>query len=265
MASVKVVDGRPPLDVQDGVVVYIEKYASLEEFDATWRLWIIDYDGEPIDVLVNELSRLLPQFEVLRFGGITEAKTTELRTSKTEERPQVVEVKAPQQQVQESISFDEWEQRFEALRESIDDRMLLVNSGRPGKNGKPGKDGKDGRDGRDGKDLIATEVELEDLKNVNIDEAKKGQFLSYDGENWIAKDAPFSVRYGGGGAGSTGTGGGIPEAPEDGKYYVRQNGQWIDLSLIIAELIPALLDGGNFTTGVSNGNSSTVDAGNFSP
>jgi hypothetical protein len=68
--------------------------------------------------------------------------------------------------------------------------MLLVGPGRPGKDGKNGKDGRDGlngRDGADGKDLTATEVELGDLKNVFVDDAKRNQVLAFDGTDWIPK------------------------------------------------------------------------------
>lgn len=37
-------------------------------------------------------------------------------------------------------------------------------------------------------------------------------------------------------------GGGIPEAPQDGSYYVRQNGAWVNLSTALS----AAADGGNF-------------------
>lgn len=202
MASVQVVNSRPPLEALEGVIVYVEKYATLDDFEATWKIWIIDYDGEPIDVLVTEIARVLPGFRISRVGGITEATTTELRTAQTEQRPQPAPastepVQVPQQQ-QVAYDFSEWEARFEALRESIEDRMLLVNSGRPGKDGARGPAGKDGKDG---KDLVATDTKLGDLKDVETEDAKQGDFLSYDGSAWVPKAAPVILRYGKGGGG----------------------------------------------------------------
>lgn len=57
----------------------------------------------------------------------------------------------------------------------------------------------------------------------------------------------------------------VEEAPQDGNYYVRQNGAWVDLASALSALEDRIVGGGNFTTGVSDDDTSdTVDGGNFS-
>lgn len=56
----------------------------------------------------------------------------------------------------------------------------------------------------------------------------------------------------------------VEEAPLDGNFYVRQNGAWIDLQTALDTLAARVIDGGNFTTGVSDGYDSTIDGGSFS-
>jgi hypothetical protein len=55
----------------------------------------------------------------------------------------------------------------------------------------------------------------------------------------------------------------IPEAPQDGNYYVRQNGAWINLSAALFALNDQIIDGGNLTTGSSTGDDEIIDGGNF--
>jgi hypothetical protein len=57
---------------------------------------------------------------------------------------------------------------------------------------------------------------------------------------------------------------GIEEAPQDGNYYVRQDGQWINLSAALFALNDKIIDGGNLTTGSSQGDDDTIDGGGFS-
>ncbi len=57
----------------------------------------------------------------------------------------------------------------------------------------------------------------------------------------------------------------VAEAPQDGNYYVRQSGAWVDLATALSALEGRIVGGGNFTTGVSDDNTSdTVDGGVFS-
>lgn len=252
LARLKVIDGRPPLDAGSGVIIYVSKYPATTEFEATWNIWIIDFDNEPLDIIIRQIRGILPDFTVLEEGAIIKASTTELISDKTELRPTVKPSKP------DPIASD-LGQKFEELRQSIEDRMLLVRPGRAGKDGIPGKDGLRGRDGKDGKDLVATDAELGDLNDVFIDDAKKGQFLMFDGASWIARFVPQMMKSGGGGGG-----GGIEEAPKDGNYYVRQDGQWVNLADAISGLFN--LDAGDFTTGIAETTTPTeLNGGEFSP
>lgn len=56
----------------------------------------------------------------------------------------------------------------------------------------------------------------------------------------------------------------VGEAPQDGAYYVRQNGTWVNLATALSALEDRIVGGGNFTTGVSDDDTSdTVDGGVF--
>lgn len=243
ICSVEIVDAKPALRAGDGVVIYIKRYPDLSEFEAKWDIWIIDYDNEPVDVVIRQLRTLLPQFTVIEEGAIIKASTTELRSDKTESEIE--------EEDDDDEDDDPYEERFQDLLQSIEDRMLLVGPGRPGKDGRDGVDGKDGRNGNDGKDLVATDAELNDLQDVFVSDANRGQFLMFDGAGWIPRFVPQVFSGGGGGSteggGGGGGGGSMPEPPSDGYFYVRQvtggTGQWVDLLTALNSLT---LDAGDF-------------------
>lgn len=226
VAKALIVDGKPKLGNGSGVVIYIDRYPIVDEFQARWKIWIIDYDNEPIDLILQQMRALLPGFAVISDGVITEAETVEIRSEDTQRKPE--------QQTQSIVNFSAFEKRFQDLVESIQDRMLLVG---PGRAGKDGRDGVDGRDGRDGRDLVATDTKLGDLLDVDDEGAKEGQFLMFDGIRWVARFIPQVYKYAGGGGGTGGgEGGGIADVPSDGNYYVRKNGQWFTLVSALQEL-----------------------------
>lgn len=174
-AKIRIAEGRPSLELQDGIVIYVSQFAEVEDFEALWHLWIVDFDNEPLDIVLAQLRRLFPSFSILDSGTIVHGAITEIRTARTEIKP------SEQPQSQESIQtyIDELQERFLELEESIQDRMLLIQSGRAG------RDGVDGRDGRDGSDMVATDARLGDLRDVAVDDVKKDQVLTFDGNNWI--------------------------------------------------------------------------------
>lgn len=217
VAKTLIVDGKPKLGNGSGVVIYIDRYPSVDEFQARWKIWVIDYDNEPIDLILQQMKALLPGFAVVSDGVITEAETVEIKSPDTQQKPQ--------QQNQSLANFSIFEKRFQDLAESIQDRMLLVG---PGRAGRDGRDGTNGRDGRDGKDLIATDAKLGDLQDVEDQDAKEGQFLMFDGLKWVARFVPSISKYAGGG--------GIPDAPSDGNAYVRKSGEWITLLQALQEI-----------------------------
>lgn len=231
-ARVKIVDSRPPIDTGDSTVIYISRYPTISDFQATWNVWIIDNSNEPLDVILAQLKRLLPGFQVTDNGIIIKATVTELKSANTEIAP-VAPVK------QDSGLLSGLQAKFDELKQSIEDRMLLVGPGRPGKDGVDGKDGINGKDGVNGKDLLASDAVLDDLKDVFVADAKKGQVLTFDGASWVSRFVPQLLK---GGSGSA-----IPEPPDDGRYYTRiivdGKGQWVDLLTAIRSLN---LDAGDF-------------------
>lgn len=178
-AKLTIVDSKPALSGNEGLYIYISRFPRVEEFEATWTLWIESDGSEPEDLVVAELKRLLPRVGV-SSGLMTQVTTTEFRSENTQTAPE-----APQTALN-AVDVSSIEARVEELVEDVQDRMLLINSGKAGKDGRDGKDGQDGKDGRDGKDIDATETELFDLKDVgqSVLPMEKGQVLTWDGNQW---------------------------------------------------------------------------------
>lgn len=234
-ARVKITEARSPIDTGDTTVIYISKYPTVSDVQAVWNIWIIDNSNEPLDIILAQLRRLLPGFAITSQGIVIKATVTELKSANTETAPE-----SPVKQEQGLLGV--LQARFDELKQSIEDRMLLVGPGRPGKDGEPGKDGlpgQNGKDGANGKDLVATDAVLDDLKDVFVADAKKGQVLTFDGASWVSRFVPQLLK---GGSGSA-----IPEPPDDGRYYTRiivdGKGQWVDLLTAIRSLN---LDAGDF-------------------
>lgn len=205
--EIRVVEKRPAPSGREGFFVYVEKYPTVDEFEATWKIWIESDGSEPDDLLLAEMRQLLPNFE-FKLGLIIEATVRDFKSEKTELKPK------PQQApsvMPPTGWMDGIEKRFEALAEDIQDRMLLVSSGRPGKDGERGPEGRPGapgRDGKDGKDMVATNAMLGELLDVKIAERlplKKGQVLTYNGSDWENLYIPQvqSITTGGGSSSQT--------------------------------------------------------------
>ena len=333
-AKISIVDSKPALSGAEGLFVYINRFPFVDEFQATWTIWIESDGSEPDDLVVAEIKTLLPSTKV-SVGLMTVVTTTDFLSTSTQRAPEA------SRQTQVKADLAELEERFQSLAEDVQDQMLLVNSGRPGKDG---KDGRDGADGRDGKDLVATDAELFDLQDVEQGiQMERGQVLTWDGSKWtnlyvrqtMSAGGPAGGGGGSGGDGvtrivagsnvtidpesgtgvvtinSSGTGGGavdsvngqtgvvvltaddvgalesgdnvselvndagyitlaevpesgIPEAPQDGNYYVRQDGAWVSLVDALTALNDRTIDGGDFNTGSSAGDTEVVDGGSFS-
>lgn len=184
-ADIKITESGLSLVPQDGIVIYIAKYPEIEDFEARWHLWIVDFDNEPLDVVVDRVRRLLPSFVPFSEGSIIHGTVLEFRTSKTD-----IEVKI--QTADHNLYIDQLEKRFNQLEQSIQHKLLFATLDSRSKDGINGKDGEDGRDGRDGRDIVATDAEIEDLKNVQVEDPKKDQVLTFDGSNWTNK---FSTQH----------------------------------------------------------------------
>lgn len=189
-ATVKIVDGKPALSGAEGITIYVGRFPELSEFEATFTLWVESDEETVEDVILAELKRLLPKVQI-SAGLMTKVTTTEFRSESTQAAPEAPKAQAAQ------VDLSVFEERFQALAEDVQDRMLLVTSGRPGKDG---QDGRDGFDGRDGRDLVATEVSLEELQNVEQIIAKEdGQVLTWRDGVWQNLFVPQVLSTGGSG------------------------------------------------------------------
>lgn len=261
-ARIEITDKKSPINTGDSTVIYISKYPVLSEFEATWTIWIADNSNEPVDIIIAQLKRLLPGFAVISNGIVIKANVTDLKSGNTEIIPSATPAAKTEQGLLAAL-----QSRFDELKQSIEDRMLMVGPGRAGKDGQNGKNGVNGRDGIDGingQDMLATNANLDDLQDVDVTDAQRGQYLMFDGGSWVARFVPQLIKAsGGGGSGNGANGGGIEEAPIDGNFYVRQDGQWVNLVDALSGL--ANIDAGNFTTGIADTNNPIeLNGGDFS-
>ena len=248
-AKLSITDGKPGLSGREGIYIHIDRFPSLEEFEATWTIYI--ESDEEIDLVVAEIKRLLPRVTVTP-GLLATLTTTDFRSESTQGAPEAPKAGTTQ------VDLSQYEERFQDLVEDVQDQMLLVSSGRPGKDG---RDGRDGANGRDGRDIDATQTELFDLGNVGPSQIplKPGQVLTWDGEKWTNLYVRQTTTYMGGGGKGDAPSGQInsdtitsdepPTEREDGKgplqdgdtwwksdtgaffvYYVDgDNGQWVQV------------------------------------
>ena len=128
-AKTSIVDGKPRLTGQEGVFIYIERFPSLAEFEATWSIYI--EGDEDKELVIAEIKRLLPKVQV-SAGLMTLVTTTDFRSDNTQKAPEAPKAQAAQ------VDLTQYEERFQALVEDVQDRMLLVTSGRSGKDGRDG-------------------------------------------------------------------------------------------------------------------------------
>ena len=196
-----IVEGGPGFGVDEAVYIYVEKYPTIEEFEATWRIWVRDNSGMGKYVL-DAMTALLPNFD---FQG-DHYTTTDFATSET-----VIKTQEEIEREESKKERAQFKEQFSGLKEGLEARIGAVSDGRDGVDGRDGldgRDGRDGKDGRDGRDLDATEVQLFDLKDVEQSSIalKKGQVLMWDGSSWTNLYVPqiqtlFTASGGGSGDG----------------------------------------------------------------
>ena len=92
-AHIKIVDQKPSLSGDDRLYVCIGRFPTLDEFEATWTIWL-EGDGETA-LVAAEIKRLLPKVEIEQ-GLLTIAKTTDFRSESTQTAPEAPKVKTAQ-------------------------------------------------------------------------------------------------------------------------------------------------------------------------
>ena len=80
-AKLSIVDGKPKLTGAEGIYICIDRFPRLDEFEATWTIYI--EADEETDLVVAELKRLLPKVQV-KQGLMTEVTTTDFRSESTQ-------------------------------------------------------------------------------------------------------------------------------------------------------------------------------------
>ena len=259
-ARMAIVDGMAGLGSGEYLYIYIDRYPTVDEFEATWKIWIRDGGHDNAELAMSVIEQLLPNLTSLGQGMYT---TTDFASSRT-----VVKTETEKKLDSLSADRDKILRSHQALSEDVQSALRGVRDGKDGRDGLdglqglPGRDGKDGKDGRDGRDIIATETNLEDLQNVEAGIAyEKGQVLTWDGDKWTNLFVPTlqtlvsaggSNGDGGGGSGEQGPPGppgpegpqgppgadGVPEeAPTDGAAYLRQDEAWVDSFDVGLELL----------------------------
>ena len=252
-ATVSVVDGKPGLTGSEGVRIYVDRFPRVDEFQATWFIYI--ESDEDVELIVAELQRLLPSVKVSE-GLLTTITTTDFLSESTQRPPEAPKPQAAQ------VDLARYEERFQELIEDVQDQMLLVNSGRPGKDG---KDGLPGAPGRDGRDIDATKTELFDLADVSrsILPLQKGQVLTWDGSEWtnlyVRQVSTIYTGSSGGGDGEGFISDTAPSTRDDGSA-LEEGDQWWDSATGVMYVYYVDADSGQWVQsgGEGGGGSSTL-------
>ena len=238
-ALLSIVDGKPGFGTDEYVYIYVDRYPEVLEFEATWKIWILDGGSDLSELVLNTIVALLPGFR--KEGSYY--TTTDFATSRT-----VVKSEAAIQIEQLEADRKAIKKGFKGLSESVEGRLKGVRDGIDGVDGKDGPTGatgargERGTPGRDGRDLVATEANLDDLQDVEMGLAmKKGQVLTWDGSQWTNLYIPQIIATVGGGN-SGGGGGGIAEAPNDGEAYLRQSQGWVPNTSVPVDISNNALD-----------------------
>jgi len=184
--------GRPPVALgASGAVIDVPIIDGLE---AVWRLKIIGLTIDEIGQVSDALHSLFPGAEIDPGVSGIDVRLFSLVT----------------EQVRRAVKDAEVRQREQQRDKTIQDAVLFAKSLRDGKDGLRGDQGERGLQGergpigppgRNGKDLIATEVVLNDLKDVFVPDPVVGHVLMWDGSTWVSRYLPQIHKYAGGGGG----------------------------------------------------------------
>jgi len=224
-------NNRPPIAL--GASGSIKSLPTIDGLEAIWSIKIIGLNLEEISQVSDALRFLFPGADISPAESGLDAKIFSLVT------------KQIQNEIQQVILKQKEETRIKSINAAVEYATNLKSGengvrgerGLQGLQGPAGEQGHQGRSGRDGQDLVATDVELNQLKDVFVPDPVVGHILMWDGSSWVSRYLPQTYKYAGGG------GGGVEEAPNDGNFYVRKDGDWIELRSAIESLN---LDAGNF-------------------
>lgn len=224
-------NNRPPIAL--GASGSIKSLPTIDGLEAVWSVKIIGLNLEEISQVSDALQFLFPGASISPVESGLDAKIFSLVTKQIQNEIEQVVLKQKEETRIKSINAAvQYATNLKSGEDGVRGERGLV-----GPVGPAGERGAQGQSGRDGQDLVATDVELNQLKDVFVPAPVIGHVLMWDGSSWVSRYLPQTYKYAGGG------GGGVEEAPEDGNFYVRKNGDWIELRSAIESLN---LDAGNF-------------------
>lgn len=178
--------GKPPVAM--GPSASIKRIPSIDGLEASWDIQIIGLTDEESGIIADAIKTLFPGAEVKYTLTLLTAK---IYTLVTPQLKQFVEDAKRQAEDADRINrIESAVERAESVKDGRDGIMGLMGPRGPqGDPGAPGDRGPQGLPGRDGKDLLATDAELDDLKDVSVPDPKVGQVLTYDGTSWVSRFA----------------------------------------------------------------------------
>ena len=221
--------GRPPIAL--GAAGAVVDLPIIDGLEAIWSIKIIGLNLEEISQVSEALQFLFPGTKVDPGISGLDAKIFSLVTEQI--KSAIKNVKSKQQEQTRIQSIEAAVEYATSLKPG--ERGGTGDRGARGPQGEQGPQGPPGRAGENGRDILATDADLNDLKDVFVPDPVVGHILMWDGSSWVSRYLPQVYKY----AGS----GGIEEAPKDGNFYVRKDGDWVELRSAIESFS---LDAGNF-------------------
>lgn len=211
------IQGNPVLKaaIAEGAIQVVYKYPP--EIDEarifrTWTVVVLIVDNDAYNGLIQKSLETLG-FDCVRRGDEITATLDDPITA-SERQAMDDEAKAEQKQAKAAAAdrredlliatLEAMQAKIDELEEKLELLTLVKPKAATGPAGAPGPAGQDGRDGRD---LDATDVGLQDLKDVSGEIPKQGNVLMYQEatESWELRFPPQSMGGGGGGGGGGGT------------------------------------------------------------
>jgi hypothetical protein len=235
------ISGRAPVAL--GPSAAVKRIPSIDGLEAVWDLEFIGLTDEEASIVADAIRALFIDSEVSFTSSKLTARIYSLVT------PQLKAfVEEAKKEADETKRIARVESAVEAAKSVRDGRNgatgLRGPQGLQGPLGEPGDRGPQGLPGRDGKDLVATDAELNDLKDVFVEDSKVGQVLTYDGTSWVSRYAPQVTK------GAFGSG--MPPGGADGDLLT-----WVAANNRFEAITPGSGGSGILTT------TSQVDGGSF--
>ena len=205
------VSGRAPIAL--GPSAAIKRIPSIDGLEAVWDVEFIGLTESETSTVADVISTLFPGSEIEYTAAKLKVRIYSLVTKQLKDF-----VEQAEREQQESERIQRVERAIETAQQVRDGRDGSAGrqgpEGPQGPPGTPGDRGPQGFPGRDGKDLLATDAELNDLRDVYVTDSKVGQVLTYDGTTWVSRYVPQVFKAAGGG-GTTGSG----NLPNGGSQY----------------------------------------------